>query len=125
MLEFWFNPNTPMIRKILFFFMVLAIAVALYFYQPLPLATVLMFAATGIVFLICRAFKLYFSPQHLHPLITRTLSWTPIALLIAVLFSQALPHLLLWGVQGISIMVLTVFIFSPYALYTSQHENKR
>lgn len=120
MLEFWFDPNISKSRK---FLILIAIAVGtgvLYTIQALPLSAVLMFLGSGIVFLICRYCKVYFTANKPNGLIARLLTWIPIAILLALIFAEAQRELLILGAQGIGFMALAVCIFSPLSLL-NQH----
>ncbi len=86
MLEFWFNPQVSILKKLLFFVVIAAIAVGLYWMEPLPLDAILMFAGTGIIFLICRYCKIHFAAKNPTGLFYRVLTWIPIALLISLIF---------------------------------------
>lgn len=120
MLEFWFNTQVPTFKKLMILIITLLICIALYQYQPLPLDTILMFTGTGVIFLICRYFKLHFAQKNPTGLLYRLLTWVPIALLFALIFVKAMPNLLIWGIQGIAFMALAVFIFSPQSLFNKQ-----
>lgn len=64
MLEFWFNTQVPTFKKLIILIITLLICIGLYQYQPLPLDTILMFTGTGVIFLICRYFKLHFAQSN-------------------------------------------------------------
>lgn len=117
MLEFWFNPQVSLLKKLLFFVVIAAIAVGLYWMEPLPLDTILMFAGTGIIFLICRYCKIHFAAKNPTGLFYRVLTWIPIALLISLIFmNMKQGEILLPGAQGIAFMALTICLFSPLSL---------
>ncbi|WP_171478591.1 hypothetical protein [Acinetobacter ihumii] len=120
MLEFWFNPQISRAQKFLTLLITLLVAFGLYAYQPLPLDVILMFAGTGLIFLICRYLKLHFAASKPTGLLYRLLTWVPIALIFALLFVKTLNHLMSWGIQGIAFMALAVFIFSPQFLIQSK-----
>lgn len=117
MLEFWFDTQVPTFKKLVILIITLAICIGLYQYQPLPLDTIFMFTGTGVIFLICRYFKLHFAQKNPTGLLYRLLTWIPIALLFALIFVKTMPNLLVWGVQGIAFMALAAFIFSPQSLF--------
>ncbi len=119
MLEFWFSSDISRTQKVLILIITLLIAVGLYRYHPLPLDIILMFAGTGIIFLICRYFKQYFAQNNPTGLLYRLLTWIPIALLLTLLFMKTMNNLMWWGIQGIAFMALAVFIFSPQFLFKS------
>lgn len=117
MLEFWFNPQVSLLKKLLFFVVIAAIAVGLYWMEPLPLDAILMFAGTGIIFLICRYCKIHFAAKNPTGLFYRVLTWIPIALLISLIFmNMKQGEILLPGAQGIAFMALTICLFSPLSL---------
>lgn len=117
MLEFWFNPQVSLLKKLLFFVVIAAIAVGLYWMEPLPLDAILMFAGTGIIFLICRYCKIHFAAKNPTGLFYRVLTWIPIALLISLIFmNMKQGEILLPGAQGIVFMALTICLFSPLSL---------
>ena len=117
MLEFWFNPQVSLLKKLLFFVVIAAIAVGLYWMEPLPLDAILMFAGTGIIFLICRYCKIHFAAKNPTGLFYRILTWIPIALLISLIFmNMKQGEILLPGAQGIAFMALTICLFSPLSL---------
>ena len=117
MLEFWFNPQVSILKKLLFFVVIAAIAVGLYWMVPLPLDAILMFAGTGIIFLICRYCKIHFAAKHPTGLFYRVLTWIPIALLISLIFmNMKQGEILLPGAQGIAFMALAICLFSPLSL---------
>lgn len=117
MLEFWFNPQVSLLKKLLFFVVIAAIAVGLYWMEPLPLDAILMFAGTGIFFLICRYCKIHFAAKNPTGLFYRVLTWIPIALLISLIFmNMKQGEILLPGAQGIAFMALAICLFSPLSL---------
>lgn len=117
MLEFWFNPQVSLLKKLLFFVVIAAIAVGLYWMEPLPLDAILMFAGTGIIFLICRYCKIHFAAKNPTGLFYRVLTWIPIALLISLIFmNMKQGEILLPGAQGIAFMALAICLFSPLSL---------
>ena len=117
MLEFWFNPQVSILKKLLFFVVIAAIAVGLYWMEPLPLDAILMFAGTGIIFLICRYCKIHFAAKNPTGLFYRILTWIPIALLISLIFmNMKQGEILLPGAQGIAFMALAIGLFSPLSL---------
>lgn len=117
MLEFWFNPQVSLLKKLLFFVVIAAIAVGLYWMEPLPLDAILMFAGTGVIFLICRYCKIHFAAKNPTGLFYRVLTWIPIALLISLIFmNMKQGEILLPGAQGIAFMALTICLFSPLSL---------
>ena len=117
MLEFWFNPQVSILKKLLFFVVIAAIAVGLYWMEPLPLDAILMFAGTGIIFLICRYCKIHFAAKNPTGPLYRVLTWIPIALLISLIFmNMKQGEILLPGAQGIAFMALAICLFSPLSL---------
>ncbi|WP_180012670.1 hypothetical protein [Acinetobacter sp. YH16031] len=117
MLEFWFNPQVSLLKKLLFFVVIAAIAVGLYWMEPLPLDAILMFAGTGIIFLICSYCKIHFAAKNPTGLFYRILTWIPIALLISLIFmNMKQGEILLPGAQGIAFMALAICLFSPLSL---------
>ena len=116
MLEFWFSSDISRSKKFLILIITLLIALGLYRYHPLPLDVILMFAGTGLIFLICRYLKLHFAQKQPTGLLYRLLTWIPIALIFALLFVKTMNNLMWWGIQGIAFMALAVFIFSPQFL---------
>lgn len=119
MLEFWFDSTISRAKKFLILIVTLLIALGLYRFQPLPPDVILMFAGTGIIFLICRYLKLHFAHKKPAGLLYRLLTWIPIALIFALLFVKTMNNLMWWGIQGIAFMALAVFIFSPQFLIRS------
>ena len=121
MLEFWFNPQVSILKKLLFFVVIAAIAVGLYWMEPLPLDAILMFAGTGIIFLICRYCKIHFAAKNPTGLFYRILTWIPIALLLALVFMNMKDgEILVAGAQGIGFMAISICLFSPLSL---MHKN--
>ncbi|EXA65427.1 putative membrane protein [Acinetobacter baumannii 348935] len=124
MLEFWFNPQVSLLKKLLFFVVIAAIAVGLYWMEPLPLDAILMFAGTGIIFLICRYCKIHFAAKNPTGLFYRVLTWIPIALLISLIFmNMKQGEILLPGAQGIAFMALAICLFSPLSLLNQNKSN--
>ncbi|MFV5523624.1 MULTISPECIES: hypothetical protein [unclassified Acinetobacter] len=124
MLEFWFNPQVSILKKLLFFVVIAAIAVGLYWMEPLPLDAILMFAGTGIIFLICRYCKIHFAAKNPTGLFYRVLTWIPIALLISLIFmNMKQGEILLPGAQGIAFMALAICLFSPLSLLNQNKSN--
>ena len=124
MLEFWFNPQVSILKKLLFFVVIAAIAVGLYWMEPLPLDAILMFAGTGIIFLICRYCKIHFAAINPTGLFYRVLTWIPIALLISLIFmNMKQGEILLPGTQGIAFMALAICLFSPLSLLNQNKSN--
>ena len=117
MLEFWFNPQVSVLKKLLIFIVIAAIAAGLYWMEPLPLDSILMFVGTGIIFLICRYCKIHFASKNPTGLLYRLLTWIPIALLIALVFmNMQQGEILIPGAQGIAFMALAICLFSPLSL---------
>ena len=117
MLEFWFNPQVSVLKKLLIFIVIAATAAGLYWMEPLPLDSILMFIGTGIIFLICRYCKIHFASKNPTGLLYRLLTWIPIALLIALVFmNMQQGEILIPGAQGIAFMALAICLFSPLSL---------
>lgn len=117
MLEFWFNPQVSVLKKLLIFIVIAATAAGLYWMEPLPLDSILMFVGTGIIFLICRYCKIHFASKNPTGLLYRLLTWIPIALLIALVFmNMQQGEILIPGAQGIAFMALSICLFSPLSL---------
>ena len=117
MLEFWFNPQVSVLKKLLIFIVISATAAGLYWMEPLPLDSILMFVGTGIIFLICRYCKIHFASKNPTGLLYRLLTWIPIALLIALVFmNMQQGEILIPGAQGIAFMALAICLFSPLSL---------
>ena len=117
MLEFWFNPQVSVLKKLLIFIVIAATAAGLYWMEPLPLDSILMFVGTGIIFLICRYCKIHFASKNPTGLLYRLLTWIPIALLIALVFmNMQQGEILIPGAQGIACMALAICLFSPLSL---------
>lgn len=113
MLEFWFESNTTLAKKILILLITVVIAAGLYLYKPLPASVILMFTGTGLVFLICRYARLQITQNDPSRFLFRVFTWIPLALILALLFMKTMNDLLILGVQGLAFMALSVFIFSP------------
>lgn len=117
MLEFWFNPTVSVLRKVLFLAVIIAITATLYWIEPLPFSSILMFLGTGVIFLICRYCKIHFAANNPTGLFYRVLTWIPIALLLALVFANMRQNeILLPGAQGLGFMALAICIFSPISL---------
>lgn len=117
MLEFWFNPTVSVFRKVLFLAVIIAITATLYWIEPLPFSSILMFLGTGVIFLICRYCKIHFAANNPTGLFYRVLTWIPIALLLALVFANMRQNeILLPGAQGLGFMALAICIFSPISL---------
>lgn len=117
MLEFWFNPTVSVLRKVLFLAVIIAITATLYWIEPLPFSSILMFLGTGVIFLICRYCKIHFAANNPTGLFYRVLTWIPIALLLALVFANMHQNeILLPGAQGLGFMALAICIFSPISL---------
>lgn len=117
MLEFWFNPQVSVLKKLLIFIVIAATAAGLYWMEPLPLDSILMFVGTSIIFLICRYCKIHFASKNPTGLLYRLLTWIPIALLIALVFmNMQQGEILIPGAQGIAFMALAICLFSPLSL---------
>ena len=117
MLEFWFNPQVSILKKLLIFIVIAMAAAGLYWMEPLPLDAILMFVGTGIVFLICRYCKIHFASKNPTGLLYRLLTWIPIALLLALVFmNMQQGEILIPGAQGIAFMALAICLFSPLSL---------
>ena len=117
MLEFWFNPQVSVFKKLLIFIVIAMAAAGLYWMEPLPLDAILMFVGTGVIFLICRYCKIHFASKNPTGLLYRLLTWIPIALLIALVFmNMQQGEILIPGAQGIAFMALAICLFSPLSL---------
>lgn len=122
MLEFWFNPQITVTKKIALLLLIALVTTALYLLEPLKLDAILMFLAAGLVFLICRYCKIHFTAQHPTGWLARLLTWIPLALLLALIFMQ-IQHgeILLSGTQGIGFTALAICLFSPLSLLHQHH----
>ena len=117
MLEFWFNPQVSILRKLMIFIVIAIATGMLYWMQPLKLDAILMFLGTGIIFLICRYCKIHFAAQNPTGLLYRLLTWIPIALLMSLIFMHMQDgEILIPGAQGIGFMALAICLFSPLSL---------
>ena len=117
MLEFWFNPQVSILRKLMIFIVIAIATGVLYWMQPLKLDAILMFLGTGIIFLICRYCKIHFATQNPTGLLYRLLTWIPIALLMSLIFMHMQDgEILIPGAQGIGFMALAICLFSPLSL---------
>ncbi|MEQ1450085.1 hypothetical protein ABLT96_10025 [Acinetobacter lwoffii] len=124
MLEFWFNPQVSVLKKLLIFIVIAATAASLYWMEPLPLDSILMFVGTGIIFLICRYCKIHFASKNPTGLLYRLLTWIPIALLIALVFmNMQQGEILIPGAQGIAFMALAICLFSPLSLLNQNSQD--
>lgn len=122
MLEFWFDPQTSVLKKLLIFIVIAIATAVLYRMEPLAYSAILMFVATGVIFLICRYCKIHFAAKNPTGLTYRLLTWIPIALLLALIFKNMNQgEILIPGAQGIGFMALAVCLFSPLSLL---HQNK-
>ena len=127
MLEFWFNPQITVTKKIALLLVIMLVTAALYLLEPLKLDAILMFLAAGLVFLICRYCKIHFTAKNPTGFLYRLLTWIPIALLLALIFMNIKDgELLIPGAQGIGFMALGICLFSPLSLLHSntQPESK-
>ncbi len=122
MLEFWFNPQVTVVKKIALLIIIAVVTAGLYILQPLQFDAILMFLAAGLVFLICRYCKIHFTQHHPTGWIARVLTWIPLALLLALIFMQ-IQHgeILISGAQGIGFTALAICLFSPLSLL-HQHQ---
>lgn len=117
MLEFWFNPQVSIFRKLMIFIVIAIATAVLYWMEPLKLDAILMFLGTGIIFLICRYCKIHFAAQNPTGLLYRLLTWIPIALLMSLIFMHMQEgEILIPGAQGIGFMALAICLFSPLSL---------
>lgn len=117
MLEFWFNPQVSILRKLMIFILIAIATGMLYWMEPLKLDAILMFLGTGIIFLICRYCKIHFAAQNPTGLLYRLLTWIPIALLMSLIFMYMQDgEILIPGAQGIGFMALAICLFSPLSL---------
>lgn len=117
MLEFWFNPQVSILRKLMIFIVIAIATGMLYWMEPLKLDAILMFLGTGIIFLICRYCKIHFAAQNPTGLLYRLLTWIPIALLMSLIFMHMQDgEILIPGAQGIGFMALAICLFSPLSL---------
>ena len=117
MLEFWFNPQVSILKKILIFVMIAVVTAGLYWMEPLKLDAILMFLGTGVNFLICRYCKTHFASKNPTGMLYRLLTWIPIALLLALIFMHMKEgEILIPGAQGIGFMALAICLFSPLSL---------
>ncbi len=124
MLEFWFNPQVSVLKKLLIFIVIAVMAAVLYWMQPLPLDAILMFVGTGIIFLICRYCKIHFAAKNPGGFLYRLLTWIPIALLIALIFmNMQQGEILIPGAQGIAFMALAICLFSPLSLLNQNSQD--
>ena len=121
MLEFWFNPQTSLVKKLLILSVIAVTTAILYRIQPLTVDAILMFFGTGIIFLICRYCKIHFAAKKPAGMLYRLLTWIPIAIVLALIFKNMQgSEILIPGAQGIGFMALAVCLFSPLSL---MHKN--
>ncbi len=121
MLEFWFNPQTSLVKKLLILSVIAVTTAILYKIQPLAVDAILMFFGTGIIFLICRYCKIHFAAKKPTGMLYRLLTWIPIAIVLALIFKNMQgSEILIPGAQGIGFMALAVCLFSPLSL---MHKN--
>lgn len=121
MLEFWFNPQTSLVKKLLILSVIAVTTAILYKIQPLAVDAILMFFGTGIIFLICRYCKIHFAAKKPAGMLYRLLTWIPIAIVLALIFKNMQgSEILIPGAQGIGFMALAVCLFSPLSL---MHKN--
>lgn len=126
MLEFWFNPQVSIVKKLLFLAIIIVVTAVLYSIEPLTLDAMLMFMGTGIIFLICRYGKVHFLAQKTTTLLYRLLTWIPIALLLALIFfNMKNNELLLPGAQGLGFMAIAIYLFSPMSLFNQSPTLKK
>ena len=127
MLEFWFNPQTSLVKKLLILSVIAVTTAILYKIQPLAVDAILMFFGTGIIFLICRYCKIHFAAKKPAGMLYRLLTWIPIAIVLALIFKNMQgSEILIPGAQGIGFMALAVCLFSPLSLIhknTSKQES--
>ena len=117
MLEFWFNPQVSILKKILIFVMIAVVTAGLYWMEPLKLDAILMFLGTGVIFPIGRYSKTPFASKNPTGMLYRLLTWIPIALLLALIFMHMKEgEILIPGAQGIGFMALAICLFSPLSL---------
>ncbi|MBF7683296.1 hypothetical protein I2F27_08140 [Acinetobacter sp. B5B] len=117
MLEFWFNPYTSLARKLCTLILAVIIAVSLHQYFPMPTTLQLLFVGAGIMFLVCRLCKIYVVKNDPRLLLYRVFTWIPLSFLCAIIFVKAFDQLLMWGIQGIAIMVISICLLSPHVLF--------
>lgn len=121
MLEFWFNPQTSLVKKLLILSVIAVTTAILYKIQPLAVDAILMFFGTGIIFLICRYCKIHFAAKKPAGMLYRLFTWIPIAIVLALIFKNMQgSEILIPGAQGIGFMALAVCLFSPLSL---MHKN--
>lgn len=122
MLEFWFDPAVSIAKKLFLFILIVVVAAVLYIMQPLDLTSILLFSATGIIFLICRYLKIQFAQHNPTGLLYRLFTWLPVACILALVFKNLQTgDILLPGAQGIAFMALTVCVFSPFSLFNQRN----
>ncbi len=120
MLEFWFSSQLSPLQKLLIACTILILSIVLYLKFPIAPTSMLMFFATGLLFLICRYVRLHFLQDQPVSIWARLMTWIPLALLFAVIFMQHQQRdLLIFGIQGICFMALGIFLFSPQYLFLS------
>ena len=126
MLEFWFNPQISVLKKLFLFISIAIVTGVLYWMAPLSLDAVLMFLGTGVIYLICRYCKIHFAAKTPTGMLYRILTWIPIALVLALIFKNMQNgELLLAGAQGLGFMALSICLFSPLSLLKqTSTENK-
>ena len=117
MLEFWFDSKVSVAKKLIFLILLALVSIGLYWYQPLTPDNILLFAGTGIIFLICSYCKVHFAAQRPTGFLYRLLTWIPLALVLALVFKNMNNgEILIPGAQGFGFMALAVCIFSPLSL---------
>lgn len=116
MLEFWFNPQTPLFKKLMILMIAIIVAIVMYINFPMPITLIYLFLSVGIIFLICRWCKLNITRNNPRQLLYRVFIWIPLALLCAIIFMKAQQNLLTWGIEGIAFMVISICICSPQTI---------
>ena len=124
MLEFWFNPNVSILKKLGFFILISVATALLYWMDPLSLDAILMFLGTGVIFLICRYCKIHFASKNPTGMLYRLFTWIPIALLLSLIFMHMKNgEILIPGAQGLGFMALAICLFSPLSLLNQNQSN--
>jgi hypothetical protein len=126
MLEFWFNPQISVLKKLALFIAIAVATFVLYRMQPLALEAILMFLGTGVIYLICRYCKTHFASKNPTGLLYRLLTWIPIALVLSLVFVNIKDgDILISGAQGICFMALAICIFSPLSLLNQNSTDQK
>lgn len=126
MLHFWFSPQISHLQKLLMCLGIFILTGYSYLKFPMPIEKLILFFVTGVTFVVCYHLQQFFAKRVVSTWVERVLRWLPLAMLLALIFqSLGKAQFLAWGILGLGVVAMTVFLLSPQGfIHSGQLESK-